>query len=147
MVMEEMTPEDKYFYLYLQTNPNTTQIGIYPITKKQMAFDLGYSIETVHALMDRFISHYKLIRYNPETRELAIKNWGKEHLHKSERPVIECISSELQEVEDHSLIQYVAEAVRKQEIRDLYEAFCKNEGTQLNKKDLQQEDNFNEGRM
>jgi hypothetical protein len=38
--LEEMTPEDKYFFLYLQTNPFTTQIGIYTITKKQMAFDM-----------------------------------------------------------------------------------------------------------
>jgi len=141
MVMEEMTPEDKYFYLYLQTNPNTTQIGIYPITKKQMAFDLGYSIETVHALMDRFISHYKLIRYNPETRELAIKNWGKDHLHKGGRPIMDCISAELKEVEDRSLIQYVAEAIRKQEIRDLYEAFCKNEELIVSDEGSQQEEN------
>jgi hypothetical protein len=34
MVMGEMTPADKYFYLYLLTNPNITQIGIYRITKK-----------------------------------------------------------------------------------------------------------------
>ncbi len=45
-------PEDKYFYLYLLTNPDTTQIGIYNITKKQMAFDFRYSIESVHSLMD-----------------------------------------------------------------------------------------------
>ncbi|WP_251551425.1 hypothetical protein [Neobacillus muris] len=75
-----MTPEDKYFYLYLLTNPHTTQIGIYKITKKQIAFDMGYSIETVHSLMDRFITHHKLIRYNPETGELAIKNWRKYNL-------------------------------------------------------------------
>ncbi|EKN69951.1 DnaD domain-containing protein [Neobacillus bataviensis LMG 21833] len=43
VVSEEMTPEDKYFYLYLLTNPHTTQIGIYKIAKKQMAFNLGYS--------------------------------------------------------------------------------------------------------
>ena len=33
-IQEEMTAEDKYFYLYLMTNEFTTQIGIYPITKK-----------------------------------------------------------------------------------------------------------------
>jgi hypothetical protein len=76
-VSEEMSPEDKLFYLYLLTNPNTTQIGIYRITMKQMAYELGYSIESVQSLMDRFIKHYKVIRYNPETRELAIKCWGK----------------------------------------------------------------------
>jgi hypothetical protein len=95
LVLEEMSPEDKYFYLYLLTNPNSTQIGIYQITKKQMAFDLGYSIESVHALMDRFIHHHKVIRYNPETRELAIKSWGKYNLQKGGMPIMDCIFSEL----------------------------------------------------
>ncbi|WP_246483775.1 DNA replication protein DnaD [Heyndrickxia vini] len=123
MVLEEMTPEDKYFYLYLLTNPHTTQIGIYRITKIQMAFDLGYSIESVHSLMERFEKHHQLIRYNPETRELAIKNWGKENLQKGGKPVMDCIVSELKEVEDLSLIQYVLESIHKKEIRGLYEAF------------------------
>lgn len=127
MVSEEMTPEDKYFYLYLLTNPHTTQIGIYKITKKQMAFDLGYSIESVHSLMYRFKELHKLIRYNSETRELAIKNWGKYNLHKGGKPVMDCIFSELKEVEDHTLIQYVAESINKQEIHSLYESFCKQE--------------------
>jgi DnaD/phage-associated family protein len=131
IVSEEMTPEDKYFYLYLLTNPLTTQIGIYKITKKQIAFDLGYSIESVYLLMERFIEHHKLIRYNPETRELAIKNWGKYNLHKGGKPVMDCISSELKEVEDLSLIEYVAEAINKQEILSLYNSFCKQEETFL----------------
>ncbi|MFJ5717528.1 DnaD domain protein [Neobacillus sp. NPDC093127] len=127
IVSEEMTPEDKYFYLYLLTNPQTTQIGIYKITKKQMAFDLGYSIESVHSLMERFILHHKLIRYNPETRELAMKNWGKHNLERGGKPMMDCIFSELKDVEDLSLIQYVSEAIQKQEIRSLFESFCKQE--------------------
>jgi DnaD/phage-associated family protein len=130
IVSEEMTLEDKFFYLYLLTNPHTTQTGIYKITKKQMAFDLGYSIESVQALMERFIHHHKLIRYNPETRELAIKNWGKDNLHKGGKPVMDCIFSELKDVEDTSLIKYVADAIQKQEIRSLYESFC-NQGEMI----------------
>ena len=94
---KEMSPEDKYFYLYLLTNPHTTQIGIYRITKIQMAFDLGYPLEC-HSLMDRFELHHKLICYNPETRELAIKNWGKDNLHKGGKPIMDCIFSELKGV-------------------------------------------------
>ncbi|WP_404332099.1 DnaD domain protein [Mesobacillus maritimus] len=127
ILSEAMTPEDKYFYLYLLTNPYTTQIGIYKITKRQMAFDLGYSIESVHSLMERFIQHHKLIRYNSETRELAIKNWGKDNLHKGGKPIMDCILSELKEVEDLSLIQFVAESIHKQEIHELYESFYKRE--------------------
>ncbi|MEH7226365.1 DnaD domain protein [Bacillus sp. JJ1566] len=126
VVSEEMTPEDKYFFLYLLTNPHTTQIGIYRITKKQMAFDMGYSIETVHSLMDRFINHHKMIQYNPNTRELAIKNWGKCNLHKGGKPMMDCIFSELKEVEDPSLIEYVAENIDRQDILSLYESFYEN---------------------
>jgi len=124
---EEMTPEDKYSYLYLLANPQTTQIGIYRLTKKQMAFDLGYSIESVHSLMDRFTLHHKVIRYNPETRELAIKIWGKYNLNAGGKPVMDCIVSELKEVENHSLIQYVSESIPKQEIRTSINLFANKE--------------------
>jgi hypothetical protein len=88
-----------------------------------MAFDLGYSIETVYLLMERFTHHHKLIRYNPITREIAIKDWGKDYLHKGGKQMI----SELKEVEDLSLIQYVAESIHKEETRNLFESFCKKE--------------------
>ncbi|MEH7177909.1 hypothetical protein V7108_08505 [Neobacillus vireti] len=140
IVLEEMTPEDKYFYLYLLTNSNTTQIGIYKITKKQMAFDLGYSIEGVHALMERFIHHHQLIRYNPETRELAIKNWGKENLHKAGKPVMDCILTELKDVEDHFLIEYVAESIQRQDIRSLNESFCGTKEMFSDKNELDQDE-------
>ncbi|MEH7354822.1 DnaD domain protein [Neobacillus drentensis] len=141
VVSEEMTPEDKYFYLYLLTNPQTTQIGIYRLTKKQMAFDLGYSIESVHSLMERFTLHHKVIRYNPETRELAIKNWGKYNLNAGGKPVMDCIVSELKEVEDHSLIQYVSESIQKQEIRSLYQSFCEQEELCFDKDGREQDEN------
>ena len=62
--------------LYLLTNSQTTQTGIYKITTEEMSLDMGYSIETIHSLMDRMIQHHQLIRYTPETRELTINNWG-----------------------------------------------------------------------
>ncbi|WML38675.1 DnaD domain protein [Neobacillus sp. OS1-2] len=120
-VVEEMTPEDKFFFFYLLTNPNTTQIGIYQITKKQMAFDTGYSIESINALLDRFINHHKLVQYNPETRELAIKNWGKYNFNKGGKPVLDCVTSELKMVKDLSLISFVGERVEKQEIKKIYD--------------------------
>jgi uncharacterized phage protein (TIGR02220 family) len=119
-VLEEMTPEDKYFYLYLLTNPNTTQIGVYQITKKQMAFDLGYSIETVNSLMQRFETVHNLIRYNPETREIAILNWGKYNLHKAGKPVLDCVNKELKGVKDRSLLKLVAKKIPNEEILKLF---------------------------
>ncbi|MFL6557739.1 MAG: hypothetical protein ACJ8MO_16685 [Bacillus sp. (in: firmicutes)] len=49
-----------------------------------------------------------------------IKNWGKYNLDKGGKPFMDCISSELKDVEDLSLIQYVSKAIQKQEIRSLF---------------------------
>ena len=122
-VSEEMTAEDKYFFLYLLTNEHTTQIGIYGITKKQMAFELGYSIESINALMHRFITHHDMIRYNEQTRELAVKNWGKFNLNKGGKPVIDCVNSELKQVKDLTLIQYVSKKIENAVIKGIYDSY------------------------
>lgn len=121
-VVEEMTAEDKYFFLYLLTNESTTQIGIYQITKKQIAFDLGYSPESANALLQRFIEHHKLIRYNAETREIAIKNWGKYNLVRGGKPILDCVKSELKNVKDATLIEWVGESIPNDSIRNVYES-------------------------
>ncbi|NNV07175.1 DnaD domain protein [Geobacillus sp. MMMUD3] len=115
-----MTPEDKYFYIYLLTNPNTTQIGIYQITKKQIAFEMGYSVESVNSLLDRFENCHKIIKYNNQTRELALLNWGKYNLTKGGKPVMDCIKKELSEVKDRSLIAAVAERIPNEKIKQLF---------------------------
>lgn len=122
-VVEEMTAEDKYFFLYLLTNESTTQIGIYQITKKQIAFDLGYSPESANALLQRFIEHHKLIRYNAETREMAIKNWGKYNLVRGGKPILDCVKSELKNVKDAKLIEWVGESIPNDSIRNVYESY------------------------
>lgn len=119
-VVEEMTAEDKYFFLYLLTNEATSQVGIYQITKRQMAFDLGYSTESVNALMQRFIDHHKIVRYNSETREIAIKNWGKYNLVRGGKPIIDCVKSELKNVKDTTFIEYVGEGIPNESIRNVY---------------------------
>ena len=46
----DLTPEEKYFYLYLMTNTKTTQTGIYEISKRTIETDTGYNRETVEKL-------------------------------------------------------------------------------------------------
>ncbi len=113
-VTEEMTPEDRYFYLYLMTNEHTTQIGVYQITRKQMAFELGYSIESAKALLDRFTKHHELIVYNEETREICILNWGKYNLIKGGKPVEDCIQKELKTIKDLSLVKLVLDRTKNE---------------------------------
>jgi len=123
IISEEMTVEDRYFYLYLLTNSHTNLIGIYPISKLRIAFELDYSLQSVEVLMKRFADHFKLIRYNPEYRELAVKDWGKLTFHEISKPVMESILSQLNEVQDPSHIRYVSESIQAPEILSLYESY------------------------
>ncbi len=91
--------------------------------------------------MERFIEVYKLILYNPDTREMAIRNWGKFNLHKAGKPVMDCIFTELKEVEDTSLIQFVSESIQKKEIHSLYQSFCKQEEMFMDKENSTLEKN------
>lgn len=71
------TPEDKYFMLYLLTNPHTTQIGCYEITKRTISFETGYTIETIDNLLRRMEKDFDFIVYDEKTNEILIKNWYK----------------------------------------------------------------------
>lgn len=102
---QELTPEQKYFFLYLITNEKTSQCGIYEITKRHICYDTGYNIDTVSKLLNFFIEAGK-IKYNYDTSEVAIKNWLKYNDNSS--PKVQVLTrQELAKIKDHSLIQYL----------------------------------------
>ena len=63
-IVDDFTPEDKYFYLYLFTNPHTNLCGCYEISKNQMSIELGYTKEVVERLIKRFSEIHKVINYD-----------------------------------------------------------------------------------
>lgn len=122
-VLEEMTPEDRYFYLYLLTNPAVKQVGIYQLTKKQMAFELGYSMESVNALLERFIHHHDIIRYDYDTREICIVNWGKYNFPRAGTPIENCIRKELREVKQTDFIKIIYDKVENKKIKAVFDEY------------------------
>ena len=106
-IVDEFSPEDKYFFLYLLTNPRTTQVGIYEFVPKLAAFDLGWSKDAVMVLLDRFENKYNIIRYSNETGEIAIKNFLLHSIIKGGKPVMDCLIKETSQVKDKSLIKYI----------------------------------------
>lgn len=113
--VDEFSPEDKYFMLYLLTNPFTTQLGIYEISIKQVAFQLGYSVDAVNVLLDRFENKYQIIKFSPNTMEIAIKNYLKHSIVKGGAPVRDCLIKELKRVKDKSLILWVFSSIENYE--------------------------------
>ena len=105
--VDEFTPEDKYFMLYLLTNPFSTQLGIYEISIKQVAFQMGYSMDAVKALIERFENKYGIIAFSKNTSEIAIKNFLRHSIIKGGAPVRDCLVKEIKQVKDKELIARV----------------------------------------
>lgn len=95
-VVDDFTPEDKFFYLYLLTNPHTNLCGCYEISMKQMADETGYSRDTVEKLLKRFAEVHKVAYYSQDTKELLVLNWHKYNWTASEKfrkPLLKEINS------------------------------------------------------
>ena len=84
-IEDDFTPEDKYFYLYLMTNPQTNICGCYEYSYSQMARHTGYSKDTIMRLLERFQNFHKVIQYDTDTKEVLLLNWYKYNWSKSEK--------------------------------------------------------------
>lgn len=98
----ELTPEERYFYVYLMTNSRTKQCGIFKVLKRLISVELGYDIGTVEKLIKKFVDYGKII-YSPETNELMIVNWMKYNYINSKNTLL-CINKELKQVKNKKFV-------------------------------------------
>ena len=101
--VEDLTQEQKLFYLYLITNTRTKQSGIYEISKKHIAYETGFSMKEVIELLSFFEDMGK-IYYSEQTNEIAITNWNKFNYNSSYQSIT-CIHTDLQEIKNTDLIK------------------------------------------
>lgn len=118
-VLEEFTPEDRLFMLYLMTSPRSTQLGVYKLIPIQAAFELGfiesspngerigYDSSKILELLERFVSKFNMIRYSEKTHEVAIKNYLNYSIVKGGKPVLELLKKETAAVQDKSLLSFI----------------------------------------
>lgn len=76
-VDDHFTPEDKYFYLYLLTNPHTNLCGCYEISMKQMERETGYNQDAVKRILERMEQTHDVIRFCAQTNEILLLNFHK----------------------------------------------------------------------
>lgn len=95
-VEDDFTPEDKYMYLYLLTNPYTNIIGCYEISVKQISRQTGYNEEAVSRILYRLQNMHDVIRYCDESKEILVIRWSKYNWTRSEKlekPISKAIES------------------------------------------------------
>jgi|LGVE01.1.fsa_nt_gb uncharacterized phage protein (TIGR02220 family) len=82
-VVDDFTPEDKYFMLYCLTNEHTNIIGCYEVSKKQMSNGTGYNKDTIDRLIERLQNTHEVLEYDNKTKEMFVSNWHKYNWTKS----------------------------------------------------------------
>jgi DnaD/phage-associated family protein len=112
----DLTPEEKYFYLYLMTNNKTSQCGIYELPLRVIEMDTGYNRETVEKLLKRFVEYGKIL-YCKEAKEIMILNWLKFNFVNSPK-VRNCMSKELGEVKNKEFLKKLLEIVKEQKLTE-----------------------------
>lgn len=105
-VEDTFTPEDKYMYLYLLTNPHTNICGCYEISTKQISRQTGYNTESVERIIDRMEKVHDVIRYCKDTHEMLIPNWGKYNWTTSEK-LIKPITTAINAIKCAEFREYV----------------------------------------
>lgn len=113
LVLEKFTPEDKYFMLYLMTNPDSNVIGIYVLIKKKTAFVMGYSPDSIDSLLKRFEELHKRVVYDESTQEIAVLNTLKYSVSKGGKPMENVIRWDLERVKSDRLVSTVYRAMRE----------------------------------
>ena len=103
-VIDNYSVEDKYFSLYLMTNNQTTQVGIYPLPKKVIGFETGFSTEVIQVLLERFAERYGKIKYSEKTQEVTVLHSLQSTILKGGKPVSDLLEKELARVKDSELI-------------------------------------------
>ena len=105
-VQDEMNITERYFWLYLLTNPHTSQIGCYEIGLKQMEYETGISRTEILDYLKRFENELKLIKYSEENKELLILNWYKYNLTRSPK-MLSYIKKEMNNIKTEDFRYYI----------------------------------------
>ena len=105
-VTDDFTPEDKYFYLYLLTNPHTNLCGCYEISIKQISREMGYTEDSIYGLIKRFSEIHNILKYDSKNKEILLLNWSKYNWTKSAK-FVNALEKEIQSIKTKEFKEYI----------------------------------------
>lgn len=113
-ISDSFTPEDRFFYLYLITNPQSNICGCYEISYAQFTNQTGYNKDTINHLIERFENVHKVIRFCKDTKEILLLNWYKYNWNKSEKTLagVENVAKYIKTPEFRDYVFYVIDCIR-----------------------------------
>lgn len=110
-VDDDFTPEDKYFMLYLLTNPHTRISGCYEIGSKQFERETGYNGDTIERLLRRMEEVHNVIRYCKQTKEVLILNWNKYNWCGNSPKLLQAVRKEAEKIKFADFKDYILKKI------------------------------------
>lgn len=111
-IIEYFTAEDKYFWLYLLTNPHNNICGVMKASPILIARDMGYSKECIQNLLYRFENVHRAIVVDKQTKELLILNWGKFNWNKSP-DILKTVEKTMNAINSYYLKEILSEKINE----------------------------------
>ena len=111
-IIADFTAEDKYFWLYLLTNPHNNICGVAKYSPALMARDMGLHKDTIINLLYRFEKVHNRLYVDKQTNEILILNWSKYNWTKSE-DFLKTIEKKLVEVKSTAIKNILIEKINE----------------------------------
>ena len=99
----KLTPEQKFFYIYLMTNSKTFQCGIYELPLGIISIETGYNEESIKKLIHKFILDKK-IKYDFENEIIYLINWIRYNQINNVN-IFKCVINELKSCKNKKFVQ------------------------------------------
>ena len=109
-IIETFTAEDRYFWLYLLTNPHNDICGVLKNSPALIARDMGYHKDCIVNLIYRFEHIHKLIYVDKETKEILILNWYKHNWTKSPK-IITLVEIQLKKTKSERIKEFLRKRI------------------------------------
>lgn len=111
-IIENFTARDKYFWLYLLTNPHNNICGVLKNSPSLIARDMSLNKDIIINLIERFETIHKAIVVDKDTAEICIVNWNKYNWTKSQ-DLLCTIQRTLQTVQSKKIKTFLEEKLYK----------------------------------
>lgn len=104
-VSDDLTSNERYFFLYLLTNPATNLIGCYELSFRKASIDTGLTTDDVKAALNKLIE-LNIAKYDSDTKEVLVVNWLKHNL--TDSPKMRAgVSKQLLNIKSKELYSYI----------------------------------------
>ena len=117
--VQELDPSEKLLYIYLLTNPLTNIAGVMELTVKRIAFDTGFSNDTINHILEKFEAAGKVFKYN---NYIIIRNFPKHQQIENEK-ILKGITAILCKLPDE-VLRYLEDIHYELNIREAFDTLC-----------------------